>query len=232
MARSYINCNEDIVSFHFFATLKYLKSWSKKTFTLTLRNVAILKLLLYVVLRIFKGCFVLLVFFCHCILVLFHFLRIFVSTTIHKSFYWGYSTLHHISHGVVVHRWICHGRGNVLTGVTTVHLTQPRHHVATPHWPRITLLIWLSLHRLALLSLLAALLSLWRSWPTRHLVWRILTFLPLLIVNLLHCPQLLFQFHPSILKPNLDLPLSQAQGVSNLDPASPCQIVIEMELFL
>lgn len=54
----------------------------------------------------------------------------------------------------------------------------------------------------------------------------------LLLVELLDGLDLLFQLHPSVLEPDLDLSLCQAQRVRHLDPPSAGQIVIRVELFL
>lgn len=43
---------------------------------------------------------------------------------------------------------------------------------------------------------------------------------------------LLLPFHPPVLKPDLDLALRQTHGVRNLHPSAPCQIAVEVELFL
>ena len=56
--------------------------------------------------------------------------------------------------------------------------------------------------------------------------------LPLLLVDLLHRPQLLLQLHPPVLEPDLDLPLRQAQRMGNLDPPSPSKVMVEVELLL
>ena len=64
---------------------------------------------------------------------------------------------------------------------------------------------------------------------------RTLLFLALtagLLVDLLDGPQLLLEFHTSVLKPDFDLPLSQAKGVSDFDPPPPRQVVIKVKLFL
>ena len=42
----------------------------------------------------------------------------------------------------------------------------------------------------------------------------LIPLLPLLLIDLLDRPQLLLQLHPSVLEPNLDLTLCEAQGVS------------------
>lgn len=39
-------------------------------------------------------------------------------------------------------------------------------------------------------------------------------------------------FHPSVLKPDFDLPLGETQGVGDLDPPPPGQISVEMKLLL
>jgi len=43
---------------------------------------------------------------------------------------------------------------------------------------------------------------------------------------------LLLPFHAPILEPDLDLPLGQAQRVGDLDATPPCQVLVEVELFL
>ncbi len=58
----------------------------------------------------------------------------------------------------------------------------------------------------------------------------VLTLLALLLVDLLHRPELLLELHPPVLEPDLDLPLCQAERMGNLNPPSPCQIVVEMKL--
>ena len=60
----------------------------------------------------------------------------------------------------------------------------------------------------------------------------VISLLPLLLIDLLHCSQLLLQLHPPVLEPDLDLSLSETQRVSNLNPASPGEIVVEVELLL
>ena len=42
----------------------------------------------------------------------------------------------------------------------------------------------------------------------------------------------LLSHSPPVLEPDLDLPLSQAQGVGDLDPSSPGQVPVEVELLL
>lgn len=43
---------------------------------------------------------------------------------------------------------------------------------------------------------------------------------------------LLFPLHPTVLEPNLDLSLRQAQRVRDLDPSPPRQVPVEVELLL
>lgn len=43
---------------------------------------------------------------------------------------------------------------------------------------------------------------------------------------------LLFPFHPSILKPDFDLPLCEAECVRNFYASSPGQVPVEVEFFL
>ena len=64
------------------------------------------------------------------------------------------------------------------------------------------------------------------------LLLTVISLLPLLLIDLLHCSQLLLQLHPPVLEPDLDLSLSETQRVSNLNPASPGEIVVEVELLL
>ena len=60
----------------------------------------------------------------------------------------------------------------------------------------------------------------------------IISFFPLLFINLLYCPQLLLELHPPVLEPDLDLPLRQTQRMGNLNTASSGEIMVEMELLL
>lgn len=53
-----------------------------------------------------------------------------------------------------------------------------------------------------------------------------------LLVNFLDGSELLLELHASILKPNFDLTLRQAKGVSDFDPPPPRQVVIKVKLFL
>lgn len=55
---------------------------------------------------------------------------------------------------------------------------------------------------------------------------------PRLFIDFLHRPQLLLQLHPTVLEPDFDLPLGQAEGVRDFDPSSAGQVVVEVELFL
>ena len=43
---------------------------------------------------------------------------------------------------------------------------------------------------------------------------------------------LLLPLHSPVLEPNLDLTLSQAEGMSNLDPSPTGQVAVEVELLL
>ena len=56
--------------------------------------------------------------------------------------------------------------------------------------------------------------------------------LPLLLVDLLHRPQLLLQLHAPVLEPDFDLALRQTEGVGDLNPPPPGQVVVEVELLL
>ena len=60
----------------------------------------------------------------------------------------------------------------------------------------------------------------------------IISFFSLLLVDFLDGSQLLLEFHSPVLEPDLDLPLSQTQGVSNLNATSASQVVVEVELLL
>ena len=60
----------------------------------------------------------------------------------------------------------------------------------------------------------------------------LLTLPACLLVDLFDGPQLLFEFHPAVLEPDFDLALRQAEGVSDLDPPPPRQVVVEVKLFL
>jgi hypothetical protein len=42
----------------------------------------------------------------------------------------------------------------------------------------------------------------------------------------------LFPFHAPVLEPNFNLPLGQAEAVSDFDPPPPRQVAIKMEFFL
>jgi hypothetical protein len=42
----------------------------------------------------------------------------------------------------------------------------------------------------------------------------------------------LFPFHAPVLEPNFNLPLGQAEAVSDLDPSPPRQVAIKMKFFL
>ena len=60
----------------------------------------------------------------------------------------------------------------------------------------------------------------------------IISLFSLLLVDFLDGSELLLEFHSPVLEPDLDLSLSQTQGVSNLNATSPSQVVVEVELFL
>ena len=45
-------------------------------------------------------------------------------------------------------------------------------------------------------------------------------------------PHLLFQLHPSVLEPDLDLPLSESESAGKLGPATTGEEVVEVELLL
>ena len=60
----------------------------------------------------------------------------------------------------------------------------------------------------------------------------IISFFPLLLIDLLDSSELLLELHPPVLEPDLDLPLSQTERMRNLNPASPGQIVVEVKLLL
>lgn len=54
----------------------------------------------------------------------------------------------------------------------------------------------------------------------------------LLLVELLDGLDLLLELHPPVLEPDLDLSLCEAQRVGHLDPSSPRQVVVGVELLL
>ena len=60
----------------------------------------------------------------------------------------------------------------------------------------------------------------------------VVSLLSLLLVQLLDGPQLLLQLHPAVLEPDFDLPLSEAERVSNFDASPASQVVVEVELLL
>ena len=63
-------------------------------------------------------------------------------------------------------------------------------------------------------------------------MFTIVSLFPLLLVDFLDGSQLLLEFHSPVLEPDLYLPLSQTEGVSNLNATSASQIVVEVELLL
>ena len=62
-------------------------------------------------------------------------------------------------------------------------------------------------------------------------VWRLRTPLPVL-AGLDLGLVLLLPLHPSVLEPDLDLPLGQTEGMSDLNPAPPSEIAVKVELLL
>ena len=64
------------------------------------------------------------------------------------------------------------------------------------------------------------------------IILTIISFLSLLLIYLLDSSQFLLEFHPSVLEPDFDLPLGQAQRMRNLDPPPSSQVVVEVELLL
>ena len=73
------------------------------------------------------------------------------------------------------------------------------------------------------------LLSSWLAWFS---VLTLISLFSLLLVDFLDGSQLLLEFHSPVLEPDLDLSLSQTQGVSNLNATSASQVVVEVELLL
>lgn len=67
-------------------------------------------------------------------------------------------------------------------------------------------------------------------WSTLRLVV-VGPLFSLLLVDLFDGPELFFELHPPVLKPDLDLTFGQAKGMSDFDPSPPSQVVVEMELF-
>ena len=53
-----------------------------------------------------------------------------------------------------------------------------------------------------------------------------------LLIDLLDCPQLLLELHPPVLEPYFDLPLREAQRVSDLNSPASRQVVVEVKLLL
>ena len=74
----------------------------------------------------------------------------------------------------------------------------------------------------------------WLGWVMRILSWHSLRSLSLsfLFIEFLNRLDLLLEFHPSILKPNLDLSLSQAESMSHFNPSSTCEVMVCVELLL
>ena len=71
-----------------------------------------------------------------------------------------------------------------------------------------------------------------KIFPGWFSIFTIISLFPLLLVDFLDGSQLLLEFHSPVLEPDLDLPLSQTQGVGNLDATSASQVVVEVELLL
>ena len=65
-----------------------------------------------------------------------------------------------------------------------------------------------------------------------HVAGGVTALLALLLVDLFDSAQLLLELHASVLEPDLDLPLRQAERVRNLDASSAGEIVIEVEFLL
>jgi len=104
-------------------------------------------------------------------------------------------------------------------------------------------LLLLMMHLLLLWLLMLLMVLLWvgrRSnvqfrlfWQSSNffLIWStIVPLFPFLLIYFLYSPQLLLEFHPPVLEPDLDLPLGQAEGMSYLDPTPSCKVVVEMKL--
>merc|ERR1712223_898094 len=101
----------------------------------------------------------------------------------------------------------------------------------TPTWASpATFSLLLMLLLVLLLEVLLA-LPLRLVKPLAKLFW-LVPLLPLLLVDLLHSAQSLFQLHPTILEPYLDLALCQAEGVCDLYAPPASQIVVAVELLL
>ena len=64
------------------------------------------------------------------------------------------------------------------------------------------------------------------------MILTIISFLPLLLIDLLDGPELLLELHPAVLEPDLDLSLGEAERVRDLDPAPPSEVAVKVELLL
>ena len=60
----------------------------------------------------------------------------------------------------------------------------------------------------------------------------LLALAPRLLVDLFDGAQFLLEFHASVLEPDFDLTFCQTEGVRDFNPPPPCQVVVEVELFL
>ena len=60
----------------------------------------------------------------------------------------------------------------------------------------------------------------------------VLALLLFLLIELLDGDSLLFLLHSSILKPNLELSLSELKTMGHFDPSTPCDVVICVILLL
>ena len=53
-----------------------------------------------------------------------------------------------------------------------------------------------------------------------------------LLIDFLDCSQLLLELHPPVLEPYFDLPLREAERVSDFNPPASRQVVVEVKLLL
>ena len=60
----------------------------------------------------------------------------------------------------------------------------------------------------------------------------IISLLPLLLVDLLDGPELLLELHPSVLEPDLDLTLGEAERMRDLNATPPCEIMVKVKFLL
>ena len=68
------------------------------------------------------------------------------------------------------------------------------------------------------------------SWWRRRHLWSL--SLSFLLIQFFDGLNLFLEFHSSILEPDLDLSLSQTQGMSHFNSSPSCEVMIGMELFL